>query len=275
MAMIALVTMVGWLALAADIPQELAYLGKGYHIILGDPHQVGSDRDPGWRNQIVDPGYLMETATVTPDNRCSYSATNYMVTGALSAQKSLKSGWQTQESIGLFRIAKAAFTASGSVQEMNKDSFQFKQTFFETHARCALKTANLKAPEPGIRYNLTDDFKAAVAAIPTNQSSASKKWVIDNVIEYFGTHYVEKISSGGLVGIRSWMSQASFDTLKQTAKEKHFSLDVAAKGHFWFLNDPSGSGGITRNEDATSAFQMAIQSGGTSTFEGPLGAYRI
>ena len=45
MATIALVTLVGWLASPADIPQELAYLGKGYHtIFLGDRNQVGSDR---------------------------------------------------------------------------------------------------------------------------------------------------------------------------------------------------------------------------------------
>ncbi|CAE7551043.1 HET-E1 [Symbiodinium sp. CCMP2592] len=239
--------------------QALAYLGTGYDIIKGDPH-VERDRDPGWRNDIIERSYLQEE-WVKPDGRCSYDATNFKITGAKSAQSSMKSEWSSKTSIGLFKIIQAAFTASSSVQTMDKESRSEGFTFFETRAECHLQTAKL--PAPTIKYNFTADFEAAVKAIP---SDASTQWVIDNFIEYFGTHYTETICSGGLMGKRSWMSKQSFDSFQQTAKQKGFSLDIAAKGAFWIFADPHNSEGHTTNNDATQAFQEAIQSGGTSSF---------
>lgn len=66
---------------------------------------------------------------------------------------------------------------------MNKQSFSYKQTFFETKAACHLKTAELPgAPAPFIQYNFTDDFRAAVNAIPADGSNASVHWVMKNLV---------------------------------------------------------------------------------------------
>ena len=94
----------------------------------------------------------------------------------------------------------------------------------------------------------------------------SSRWVIDNIIGNFGTHYTDTICSGGLMGKRSRMSKQSFDSLQEKAKQKGFSLDIAAKGTFWKITDPHNSEGHTTNDDATQAFQEAIQSGGSSSF---------
>ncbi|CAE7176380.1 HET-E1 [Symbiodinium necroappetens] len=220
----------------AEESQALEYLGTGYNIIIGDPHTV-RDRDPGWQRDIISRSYLKEE-WVKSDGRCSYDASNFQITGAKSAQKSMKSEWNTKTSVGLFKIIQASFTASSSVQEMDKPSRSYGFTYFETRAECHLKTATL--PAPSVKYDFTSDFEAAVKAIPTD---ASTQWVIDNFIGYFGTHYTDTICSGGLMGKRSWMSKQSFDSLWLQSGHCH-----------------------TTNDDATTAFQEAIQSGGSSSF---------
>ncbi|CAE7823933.1 HET-E1, partial [Symbiodinium sp. CCMP2456] len=242
--------------------QALAYLGTGYNIITGDPH-TEQDRDPGWKRDIISRSYLKEE-WVKPDGRCSYDATNFQITGAKSAQTYRKSEWNSKTSINQINIFHAAFTASSSVQNMDKESRSNGFTFFETRAECHLKTAKL--PAPSVKYEFTADFEAAVKAIPTDGSAESSKWIIDNIIGNFGTHYTDTICSGGLMGKRSWMSKQSFDSLQETAKQKGFSLDIAAKGTFWKITDPHNSEGHTTNDDATQAFQEAIQSGGSSSF---------
>ncbi|CAE7759348.1 unnamed protein product [Symbiodinium microadriaticum] len=127
----------------------------------------------------------------------------------------MKREWNTKTSVGLSKIIQAAFTASYSVQEMDKKSRSYGFTYFETRAECHLKTAKL--PAPFVKYDFTSDFEAAVKAIPTD---ASTQWVIDNFIGNFGT-------PGGLMGKRSWMSKQSFDSLKEKAHQMGFSLDIA------------------------------------------------
>eukprot|EP00438_Fugacium_kawagutii_P027345 Skav236350 [mRNA] locus=scaffold918:159923:162142:+ [translate_table: standard] len=247
-----------------EVPEALQYLGKGYNIIIGDPHSTDDDRDPGWSGTIIERSWLKDE-WITDDARCSYEASNTQITGAKSAQESRLKEWNVKASVGLFKIVQAAFTASGSVQEMDQKSFKFKETFFETRASCHLKTAEL--PAPFVRYNFSAEFQAAVAQIPTDGTYDPVQWVMENILASgFGTHYTSKIASGGLMGIRSWMSESSFDSLEKTATEKGFSLDLAAKSFFWLFSDPSGSGGFKQNEDATKAFQEAMQSGGTSSF---------
>ena len=151
--------------------QALAYLGTGYNIITGDPH-TERVRDPGWQNDIISRSYLKEE-WVKPDGRCSYDATNFQITGAKSAQTSRKSEWKSETSVGLFKIIQAAFTASSSVQKMDKESRSYGFTFFETRAECHLKTAKL--PAPSVKYEFTADFEAAVKAIPTDGSAESSK----------------------------------------------------------------------------------------------------
>ncbi|CAK9106728.1 Vegetative incompatibility protein HET-E-1 [Durusdinium trenchii] len=242
----------------------LRFQPEGYNIIIGDPHSKGNDRDPGWQNDIIDRNFLKEE-WVKDDSRCSYDSSNHIVTGAKSAQASRMSEWTVKTSAGITNVVSAAFTASHSVREMNRRSLESMETFFETRAACHLKTAEL--PAPFIKYEFTADFRNAVKDIPTDASKSSAEavqWVIEHLLVNYGTHYTAKISSGGLMGIRSWMDDSSFRWLQETSKQEGFSVDAAANGWFGLYFDYSSK--MSSKHGVAHFFEEARESGGYASF---------
>ena len=233
--------------------QECQYLGKGYNILIGDPHAHGSD--PGWSNDVISPSWVVANGEANDVNICTFESETSTISGGRSAQSSYKKDKKMSGSVGIW-VAKVAFTASDSVNDMNKSSWHEEKHFEDARAACELMYAQL--PPPYQRYNFTDSFAASVANLP-NESSPAADEMLASWMGFFGTHYSFGVTMGGQMVLRWTMSSTSYSNLTQHLASEGKTVEAGVKGSFWMFADPEGKVEKQIDTEATAAFEQATE----------------
>lgn len=238
--------------------RECEYLGQGYDIIGGDPHAASSD--PGWKANIFSDAWVLANAEANDVNVCGFDSVTSTISGGKTAQAAYSKDWSFSGSVGIW-VAKVAYTGSGSVNDMNKSSWEHSTHFEDARASCEIMFAML--PPPFVAYNFTTDFAASVGTLP-NASSPASDAQLAAWMGYYGTHFSTGVTMGGQMVIRWTMTSSSFDALSKHAKETGHSIEAGAKGSFWIFSDPEAKLGHHSDKVATDAFQNATK-GSTAT----------
>jgi len=235
-----------------DKHKVIEYIGKGYDIVVGDPHANGFD--PGWRAPVINTKWILEEYEdrVNDVNFCSYDSIASAISGSESAQTSMKKTWSDKIDVDFPFLAKIAYTSSKSVQSMSKSALESETHFFEAVASCQLYQITM--PPPFLKYNFTDEFVAAVSSLDWNSTDPSSAMT---VVEAFGTHISRKVAMGGQMVFRWHMEGAKFHSYKMQAQSSGWSVEAGAQGMFWKYASPSGDYESHINADATTAFEQA------------------
>jgi hypothetical protein len=204
-------------AAPATMP-NIGYLLAGYDIMYGNPMPTDGQAlvDPGFRQPVFaadytdspltpDQRYLIPKGTTATDcsGSCSLHFQSTEIMGTHSYQSSLEvkaevsaGGWD------------AKFSASTDYKHVEQSSSTEKSVFTESEATCcAYSTEILTYTPPKFHAN----FLAAVATLGDEYDEATYAKFINT----FGTHFVSRVTMGGLWGQRSEISEESWSKMVQ------------------------------------------------------------
>eukprot|EP01084_Bolivina_argentea_P193422 331838_1 len=210
---------------------NINYISYGYNIIKGNPHTTANS-DIGWLhplfsihnfsdnnvwNNFIVPNGINVISASTCDGTSSYSS----ITGTNSYTSSL------DESVSVSGgYAGAKFSASTDYQNVYKQTTSNHLVYASAYYKCAVYTASLNFPFdiPSFTANFYDEVDVMpVQYDPNNETTVS--YFYKFIDEYFGTHYVKKITMGGIFGQLSNMN--SYNYSKYTSSDLTISVSAS------------------------------------------------
>eukprot|EP00484_Ammonia_sp_Unknown_P030303 CAMPEP_0197034130 /NCGR_PEP_ID=MMETSP1384-20130603/12325_1 /TAXON_ID=29189 /ORGANISM="Ammonia sp." /LENGTH=579 /DNA_ID=CAMNT_0042464015 /DNA_START=91 /DNA_END=1830 /DNA_ORIENTATION=+ len=236
-----------------DAVPGINYLSRGYNIFFGNPHTTGNV-DEGLAEAIFDLTNVSKNTydghsvpygvSIVGASSCVEEFTYNAVTGANSYSKSLTSD-TSFEAKGFG----AAFSASVDYQSVYKTTSEKKTMYTSTNTKCSNYAANLNLP-----YDLpafTSNFYSTVENMPNNynaSNSANKQWFFNFFTKYFGTHYITKITMGGIFGTLSEMETFSYSSYSSS------NLEISTSASYSCLSYSAGVSSMNSDQKTEASY---------------------
>jgi len=250
----------------AEFP-NIAYLGAGYDMVIGNPEPwvsnsggsaSGLAMDPGWKGtNIVDmqdysaggnyDGCKIPNAVINnilKTESCQYSAVYQELGDAASYQHHLHVDASASAHAGFGGFG-ASFSASSDYDSLTEGTSSEQSIFFANAAICQMYTASLPSYTP---FNLTKDFRAGVASLPTNLESG-----VDALVEFvrtFGTHFTSRIVMGAKSSLIFSMTRSSYSEFSS----KGFDVKAAMSVSFGCFGGASGHTHVDKSDSSYKKF---------------------
>eukprot|EP01084_Bolivina_argentea_P085270 154110_1 len=230
------------------------YVGYGYNVIKGNPHTTG-DSDSGWLGGIFNTNNYTENnkwneysipngISVISADSCDGTSTYSSITGT----NSYKSALEVSVSIHADGVVdedldRAAFSASADFQKIYHSTSSDKSVYTSSYYTCSVYTASLNLPFdiPTVSKNFNNEVEAMpIYYDPSNRTVTDFFYKFLN--DWFGTHYVSKITMGGIFGTLSSMNSYSY------SKYTSSNLVISTSASFSTLLASASASAMTDSE---------------------------
>ncbi|PSC74266.1 hypothetical protein C2E20_2665 [Micractinium conductrix] len=220
-------------------------LGQGYNVFEGFPLSWGlASVDPGFTYQNI---FSINDTTVSgldPGTggqcRSDFSSQLSYSTSAFSESSSTQIGVEADFDV-------ASFSANANYNTAKEETNSRQMVTITSKAQTYITGWALRGAPMGIPLNKT--FIANVAPLAINATSGDwtkiDEGLIYNLISSFGTHYVNKVYTGGLVSLLTTMTAESY--AKLTTEGYRVSVSASVLG----ASGSATTGGSTSSAEAT------------------------
>jgi len=212
----------------------LEFVGKCYDVLATDPLNLGGsakganaiDVARGITKTYTQGGYAMPkgVSLQSPYNTEVVSSRS-LIRNSFDFQKEFSSTFEANAGVsGIFEFStSSSFKEISSVSESRRRVFTYVTVYVQNHV------VALELDDPSA-LRLGSDFARAVAALPSERTTPAQKQSYVTFVQKFGTHFVKRVSLGGMAYSRVSSTSSSLATSKQ--KEESFktnaSLEVEA-----------------------------------------------
>lgn len=238
--------------------ENSGYLFYGYNLYRRNPHSTTGSIDPGFTNPIFDSDYSGNIKTgdlrfAVPNGSifaknvgCDVSMSNSEIKGISSYKQALDV--DVSVSGGFVGVS---FAASASFKQVSEGMKSTTDIFVEQKADCRVFQGHIEYYDPPLFYYT---FLKALKHLETKDFDKSKDDYY-TFIDYYGTHFLEKIIMGARYGFLRKMSAEDYTTFKST------SAKVSIGGGYGGLSASASAG-----TDSSSSNSGSNSSGSTKVF---------
>ena len=224
----------------------IEYISIGYNLFFGNPQYSQDNIDNGIKNEIFDvsdcsKGHLYPlpngqggtTEYLVPNGvniittkSCMVSYNYNEISGSNSYQSSLSQSVTVDGETKALGLGKASFSASTEFQTVTKNTESNENIYISSHTECKIYSASLDLPFDVPKFNI--NFEKKVSEMPliydiNNQTNLD--WFYDFFTNSFGTHYIKKVTMGGIYGTLTQMTSSNYEKFTSSNLE----ISVAAK----------------------------------------------
>lgn len=212
----------------------LEYLGKCYDLLALDPLNLGGsskgvnalDVARSGIETYTQGGYTVPVGvSLQSPFKTEVKSSRSLIRNSFDFQNEFSSTLEANAGIsGFFE-----FSASGSYKEISNvsESRQRVFTYVTVYVQNHIVELELGLTDPG---RLGSEFKKAVAALPAGYATAAEKQAYGGFVRKFGTHFVKRVSLGGMAYSRvsSVASKVASSKEKEDSFKANASLEIAA-----------------------------------------------
>ncbi|XP_004363372.1 hypothetical protein CAOG_03644 [Capsaspora owczarzaki ATCC 30864] len=203
--------------------QNIAYLGRGYDVVRGNPQSTGTEVDPGIRASIMvlehaerrmtadGKFYVPDNVDVIMEPVNRFESSSKLVRSEQSYKTTLESDLKIRASASYGPFAKGSFSASESYQQVRDSMLKRESMFLDSRAETVSYRARLEDTLP---LKLTAEFRHAVQPY-------------DDLLETFGTHYMHEVTMGGRGMQRFSIDMSEAATLDETVTGSTVATEIS------------------------------------------------
>jgi len=208
---------------------SIRYLGTGYNILEGNPHEWNGELDKGFEQSVLELTYnngdtIAHSSWMAPDDtdavevhNCASNFASQEIRGSESYSSSLKASVKAE-----FGGWGAAFSGSTGYKHVQEGTRDHNSLYTEASATCSVYKVQCKTFTPP---RVTLNFLVGVQHLPTTYSAANSA-VFDLFISTFGTHIIHGAEFGGEWGQLSKFSQSAWTNMISAG------LDISAAASY-------------------------------------------
>ncbi|XP_004349122.1 hypothetical protein CAOG_02372 [Capsaspora owczarzaki ATCC 30864] len=234
--------------------QNIAYLGRGYDVVRGNPQSTGTEVDPGIRASIMvlehaerrmtadGKFYVPDNVDVIMEPVNRFESSSKLVRSEQSYKTMLESDLKIRASASYGPFAKGSFSASESYQQVRDSMLKRESMFLDSRAETVSYRARLEDTLP---LKLTGEFRHAVQRLtppalfsqccitvnpdadPDVRCFPVECSAYDDLLETFGTHYMHEVTMGGRGMQRFSIDMSEAATLDETVTGSTVATEIS------------------------------------------------
>lgn len=236
---------------ATNMP-NIGYAASGYNIFYANPHSTQAGVDLGFETYAGAPVFVQTYSgattsdgrynvpdgfTLRSDTGCHLTFTSTATAKTSEYKKSLETAVSAD-----FSGYGASFSASTDYKHFRTSTTAEQKRSVSSVAECSVySAANNRYAAPV----LTDNFKAALAALPAEYGDGSAFF---DLIDEFGTHLVKHVTMGARFGFNSYFTEEGWTSMESDG------IDVTTAAEYEGVVKAGGKVDVKSQQDAQQAF---------------------